>query len=161
MTPAPVPYQHPFPSLHDTVAGAFSCSKGALTMLALTDRVAITGALNNFDLSPDLRAAIGLRAWQLYVEDAMPLDRDAKLFIVQGGDTPDIINQTIGVSITGDDPEDPGFEWIEGHETWFELAYTSEEGVPVRIFVEDGPATEFGIHHFCLTHFWPASGACS
>ncbi len=129
-------------------------------MLAITDRASIAGALNNLDLTADLRAAIGLRAWQLYVEKAMPPDRDARLFVVQGGDTPDIINQAVGVAITGDDPEDPGFEWIEGHETWFELAYTSEAGIPVRIFVEDGPATELGLHQFCLFHFWRDCGAC-
>lgn len=127
-------------------------------MLSLIDRVALSNALNDHDLAPDLRALIDLRAWQFYVECDRPPGQDVRLFVVQGGDTPDVINGAVGFRLTGAEPEDPGFEWIEGHGGWFEIAYTASDGVPVRIFVEDDPSTELGIHYLCLLQFWPDCG---
>ena len=103
-------------------------------MLSLTDRASIASALND----PDLRVLIDLRA-----------DGDTKLFVVQGGDTPEVINAALGFPITGDLAEEPSYDWIEDHGRWFEIAYGT-----VRIFVENGPGTELGIHYLCLSHFW-------
>ena len=110
-------------------------------MLSLTDRVSIASALNDPDLDPDLRVLIGLRARD-----------DTKLFVVQGGDTPEVINAALGFPITGDQAGDFAFDWIEDQGLWFEIAYGS-----TRIFVENGPGTELGIHYLCLSHFWPGT----
>ena len=92
-------------------------------MLSLTDR----------DLDPELRVLI----------DRL-IDSDTKVFVVQGGDTPEVIRAALGFAITGD------YDWIKDHDgRWFEIAYG-----PVRIFVENGPGTELGIHYLCLSHFW-------
>src|SRR5437588_3278255 len=57
--------------------------------------------------------------------------------------------------ITGDDAEEPSYEWIEDHGRWFEIAYARSDDLHTFIFVENGPGTELGIHYLCLSHFWP------
>ena len=110
-------------------------------MLSLTDRVSIASALNDPHLDPDLRVLIGLRA--------RLLDDDTKLFVVQGGDTPEVINAALGFAITADQAEEPSYDWIEDHGLWFEIGHGS-----TRIFVESGPGTELGLHYLCQSHFW-------
>ena len=111
-------------------------------MLSLIDRASMESALNAPDLDPDLRVLIGLRARHL--------SDDAKLFVVQGGDPPEVINAALGYAITGEQAEEPSYDWIEDHGLWFEIGHGS-----TRIFVENGPGTELGIHSLCLSHFWP------
>ena len=108
-------------------------------MLSLTDRASIASALNDPDLDPDLRILIDLRA-----------DGDTKLFVVQGGDTPEVINKALGFAITGEQAEELPFDWIYDHGLWFEIGHGS-----TRIFVENGPGTELGIHYLCMTNLWP------
>ena len=108
-------------------------------MLSLTDRASLASALDDPDLDLDLRVLIGLRARE-----------DTKLFVVQAGDTPEVINQALGFRITGDQAEEPSFKWILDHGRWFEIAYAD-----IRIFVENHPGTELGIHYLCMTNLWP------
>lgn len=127
-------------------------------MLSLTDRASVSRALSDTTLAPDLRALIGLRAWQLHVEQGRPLGSRFKLIIVQGGDTPHMINAALGLVITGDSAEDHPVDWIKDHEgQWFEISLPQIDGVPTRVFVENGPGTELGIHYLCLSHFCPDS----
>lgn len=114
-------------------------------MLALTDRASVTSALDNPDLDPDLRPLLGHRA--------RTLRKDTKLFVVQGGDTPEVINAALGFPITGDHAEEPNYSWIRDYGRWFEITYLCRQTV---VFVENDPGTELGIHHLCLSHFWPA-----
>ena len=65
------------------------------------------------------------------------------------------INEAVGFPITGDDREEPSFEWIEDHGLWFEIAYARTDDLRTFILVENGPGTELGIHYLCLSHFWP------
>ena len=118
-------------------------------MLALTNRDAVASALNDPHLDPDLRGLISHRAQQLYVE---PLGQDVRFVVVEGGDTPEVINEALGFPITGDQAEEPSYQWIEDHGLWFEIAYPN---LRTFIFVENGPGTELGIHYLCLAHFWP------
>ena len=111
-------------------------------MLSVTDCASIASALDDPDLDPALRVLIGLRAGQL--------SDDAKLFVVQGGDTPEVIKAALGFAITGNHAEQPSYDWIEDHGLWFEIGHG-----PTRIFVENGPGTELGLHYLCLSHFWP------
>jgi hypothetical protein len=111
-------------------------------MLSLMDRASIAGALDNPDLDPDLRVLIALRAGHL--------SDDTNIFVVQGGDTPEVINAALGFAITGDQAEEPSYDWIEDHGLWFEIGHGS-----TRIFVENGPGTELAIHYLCLAHFLP------
>ena len=108
-------------------------------MLSLTDCASTASALNDPDLDPDLRVLISRR-----IRD------DPKLFVVQGGDSPEVINAALGFAITGDQAEEPSYDWIEDHGLWFEIGHGA-----TRIFVENGPSTELGIHYLCLSHFWP------
>lgn len=124
-------------------------------MLCLTDRAAIGAALRNLTLDVDLRALIGLRVWDLYVEHHRPPDKGVRFYAVQGGDTADVINAALGIPITGDEAEDTGFDFIVDHGIWMEIAYSPNDGIPTRVFVENGPGTELGIHTLCLGHFWP------
>ena len=124
-------------------------------MLSLPDRTAITVALNNADLDPNLKDLIGVRAGPSSVDHDRSLSQDARCFVVQGGDTPEVINDALGFPITGDHAEEPSFTWIEHHGQWFELAYEGDDRLPIRIFVENGAGTELQLHHLCLTHFWP------
>lgn len=120
-------------------------------MLSLTNFAAVASALNDRDLDPDLRALIARRAWLL---GTRPLGEDVRFVVVEGGDTPEVINAAVGFPITGEDAEEPSYEWIENHGLWFELAY-ARYGLRTFIFVENTPATELGIHYLCLSHFWP------
>ena len=110
-------------------------------MLSLTDCASIASALDDLDLDLDLRVLINVRARHL--------SEDTKLFVVQGGDTAEVINAALGFHITGDHAEDPSYDWIKDYGLWFEIAYG-----PTRIFVENGPGTELGVHYLCLAHFW-------
>jgi len=125
-------------------------------MLPLTDIFSVTSALGDTDLDLDLRALLGFRAWHMVVEHEASLGTDAVIFVVQGGDTPEVINGALGFPITGEQAEDPSFLSIEDHGLWFEIAYARDEGPHIRIFVENGPGTELGIHYMCLAHFGAA-----
>lgn len=125
-------------------------------MLTLTDRASVSRALSDTTLDLDLRALIGLRAWQLHVEQGRPIGTGFRLVVVQGGDTPDVINTALGFAITGARAEGHSYDWIEDHGLFFEVAYGSDDGGLTRVFVENGPGTELGIHSLCLAHFWPA-----
>lgn len=123
-------------------------------MRSLTNFAAVARALSDRDLDPELRALIGRRAWLLGGQMDRPLGEDVRFVVVEGGDTPEIINEALGFPITGGDAEEPSYEWIEDHGLWFEIAY-ARGGTRTFIFVENTPATELGIHHLCLAHFWP------
>ena len=115
-------------------------------MLSLTDRASVAHTLDDPDLDLDLRVLIGQRA--RYLSDG------TKLFIVQAGDTPEVINEALGFPITGDHAEEPRFKWILDHGRWFEILYDRGDG-DVRLLVENHPGTELGIHYLCLSNLWP------
>jgi hypothetical protein len=125
-------------------------------MLPLTDILSVSSALGDPDLDLNLRALLGFRAWHMVVEHEAALGTDAVIFVVQGGDTPEVINGALGFPITGPDAEEPSFLSIEDFGLWFEIAYARGEGPHIRIFVENGPGTELGIHYMCLAHFGAA-----
>lgn len=125
-------------------------------MLTLTDRASVSRALSDTTLDLDLRALIGLRAWQIQVEQGRPIGTGFRLIVVQGGDTPDVINTALGFPITGDRADEQGHDWIEDHGLWFEISYGADGEALTRVLVENSPGTELGIHHLCLAHFWPA-----
>ncbi|GAA0655354.1 hypothetical protein [Brevundimonas lenta] len=124
-------------------------------MLTLTDHASVSRVLSDTNLDPDLRALIGLRAWQLHVEQGRLLGAGFRLIVVQGGDSPDVINTALGFAITGDRAEGHSYDWIEDGGLWFEISYGADGEALTRVFVENGPCTELGVHSLCLAHFWP------
>ena len=124
-------------------------------MIFLSDVSSVSSALGDPDLDLNLRALLGFRAWHMVVEHEASLGTDAVIIVVQGGDTPEVINNALGFPITGEQAEDPSFLSIEDFGLWYEVAYARDEGPHVRIFVENGPATELGLHYMCQSHFWP------
>lgn len=120
-------------------------------MLSLTDPASTTSVLSDSDLDLDLRVLIGQRARYL--------SEGTKLFVVQAGDSPEVINKALGFDITGDQAEEPSFKWILDHGRWFEVLYDRGHG-QIRVLVENHPGTELGIHYLCLAHFWPDSEGC-
>lgn len=125
-------------------------------MLLLTDTASVSRALADPALDLDLRALLGLRAWQLHVEQGCRLGERLRFVVVQGGDTPDVINDALGFPMTGDLADEPAYDWMEDHGLWFEVSYEADDEALTRVFVENGPGTELGIHALCLAHFWPA-----
>ena len=118
-------------------------------MLKLTDLASIAEALTDPGLDPDLIALVRCLALDLGGGD------DVRIVVVQAGDTPAVINDAVCHPITGDSAEEPRFDWIKDHEgRWFEIALSSIDGVPTRVFVENGPGTELGLLYLCLSHFW-------
>lgn len=117
-------------------------------MLSLTDQASVLSALEDPELDADLRTLIGHRFQQL--------GRSTRLFVVQGGDTSDVINAALGFAITGDDADVEDYDGIQDHGLWFEVIFDTKAGQPYRVFVENGPGTELCIHSLCLAHFWPA-----
>lgn len=123
-------------------------------MLSLTMCTAEASARDDRPVDPNLCALIGRRAWLLCTDDDRPAGEDIRFVVVEGGDTPEVINQALGFSITGEDAEEPSYEWIEDYGLWFEIAYASRGGVRTFVFVENDPGTELGLHYLCLAHFW-------
>ena len=123
-------------------------------MLTLTDRASVSRTLSDTTLDLDLRALIGLRAWQLHVEQGRPIGTGFRLIVVQGGDTPDVINTALGFAITGDRADGHSYDWIKDHGFWFEISYGGEGEALTHVFVENGPGTELGVHSLCMAHFW-------
>ena len=121
-------------------------------MLVLTSPAAVATALNDPNLDRYLRTLIGRRAGQFYASQNPPRRDGIKVVVVEGGDTPEIINEAVGFPITGEDAEEASFTWLEDHGRWFELAYTK---LNTFIFVENDPGTELGLHYLCLSHVWP------
>jgi hypothetical protein len=119
-------------------------------MLTLTDREAVTAALTDPQLDPNLRILIGLRAWQMDDDRARPLSDIVQFVVVQPGDTSEVIHEAVGFPITWDQAEQPGFEWMEDHGAWFELAYVLTDDLGMIVFVADDPGTNFTLRFNCL-----------
>jgi hypothetical protein len=121
-------------------------------MLSITDRDAVTAALTDPTLDPDLRALIGLRVWQVDTDRHQPLGETLQIVVVQPGDTSEVIHEAVGFPITWDQAEQPGFEWMNDHGSWFELAYVLTDDFGLLVFVADDPATNhtllFNCHGF-------------
>lgn len=123
-------------------------------MLSLKDIFEVSSALGDRDLDVDLRALLGFRAWHMCVEHEGEIGTDVQMFVVFGGDSAEVINDTLAFRITGPQAEEPAFLTIEDHQGWFEISYARDDQPHTRIFVEDGPATELGLHYMCLAEFW-------
>lgn len=119
-------------------------------MLSLTDRDAVTAALTDPGLDPHLRALIGLRAWQLDTERDRPLSDIVQFVVVQPGDASEVIHKAVGFPITWDQAEQPGWEWMEDHGPWFELAYVLTDDFGLLVFVADDPRTNSVLRFNCL-----------
>jgi len=119
-------------------------------MISISTRESITAALTNRKLDAELRALIGLRAWQLDVERQRPLNDTIRFVVIQPGDTPEIIHAVVGFPITWDQAEQPGYEWMEDHGSWFELAYVLTDDFGLLVFVAEDPGTNFNLLFNCL-----------
>lgn len=119
-------------------------------MLSLKDRDAVTAALTDPTLDPTLRALIGLRVWQVDTDRRQPLSDVLQIVVVQPGDTSEVIHEAVGYPITWDQAEQPGFEWMNDHGSWFELAYVLTDEFGMLVFVADHPDTNFTLRFNCL-----------
>lgn len=119
-------------------------------MLSLKDRDAVTAALTDPTLDPTLRALIGLRVWQVDTDRHQPLSDVLQIVVVQPGDTSEVIHEAVGYPITWDQAEQPGFEWMNDHGSWFELAYVLTDEFGMLVFVADHPDTNFTLRFNCL-----------
>lgn len=124
-------------------------------MIRLNNLADVAGAISDPDLDDDLRTLIAQRGWQAYAEHPSRLSEDTRIIVVEGGDSPEAINDALGFAITGDHAEDPSYDQLEDHGLWFEITYAERD---VVVFVENGPGTELGTHGLCLTHFWRGEG---
>lgn len=119
-------------------------------MLSITDRDAVTAALTNQQLDPNLRALIGLRVWQVDTDRRQPLGEILQIVVVQPGDPPEVIHKAVGFPITWDQADQPGFEWMNDHGSWFELAYVLADDFGMLVFVADHPDTNYVLRFNCL-----------
>lgn len=110
-------------------------------MLSLKDRDAVTTALTDNTLDPALRVLIGLRVWQVDTDRRRPLGEILQIVVVQPGDPPEAIHDAVGFPITYDQADQPGFEWMNDHGAWFELAYVLTDDFGMLVFVADHPDT--------------------
>ena len=111
-------------------------------MLKLSDRAAVTAALTDPTLDPELRALIGLRAWQLDDVRHQPLGETVQFIVVQPGDSAATIHEAVGFPICWDQADQPGWEWMEDHGRWFELAYVLTDDLGLIVFVADDPGVD-------------------
>lgn len=124
--------------------------KAIQTMLSLTDRDAVTAALTDPALDPDLRALIGLRVWQVDADRRRPLGEILQIVVVQPGDPAEVIHDAVGYPICWDQAEQPGWEWFNDHGSWFELAYVLTDDFGMLVFVPDHPETNDTLRFNCL-----------
>ena len=119
-------------------------------MLSITDRDALTAALTDDPtLDADLRALLGLRAWQLDDDRTRPLAEIVKIVVVQPGDTPETINAAVGFPICFELADQPSFEWLEDWGSYWELAYVLTDDLGLLVFVQDDPGVDFGLRFNC------------
>lgn len=118
-------------------------------MLSITDRDAVTAVLTDPTLDPELRALIGLRVWQVDTDRRQPLGEILQIVVVQPGDTSEVIHEAVGFPITWDQADQPGFEWMNDHGSWFELAYVLTDDFGMLVFVADHPDTNFTLRFNC------------
>ena len=120
-------------------------------MLSLTDRDAVTAALTDPNLDPELRALIGLRVWQVDTDRRRPLGEILQVVVVQPGDSAEEIHEAVSYPICWDQAEQPGFEWMNDHEQagYFELAYVLTDDFGLLIFVADHPDTNHTLRFNC------------
>ncbi len=111
--------------------------------LKLTDRAAVTAALTDPTLDPELRALIGLRAWQLDDVRHQPLGETVQFVVVRPGDPVSEIHEAIGFPICWDQADQPGWEWMEDHGRWFELAFVLTDDLGLIVLVAD----DSGVDH--------------
>lgn len=119
-------------------------------MLSLTDRDAVTAALTDPTLDPVLRALIGLRVWQVDIDRRQPLGEILQIVVVHPGDSSEIIHDAVGFPICWDQAEQPGWEWMNDHGSWFELAYVLTDDFGMLIFVPDHSDTNHTLRFNCL-----------
>ncbi|MBB5660367.1 hypothetical protein [Brevundimonas halotolerans] len=119
-------------------------------MLSLTDRDAVTHALTDPTLDPTLRALIGLRVWQVDTDRRRPLGETLQIVVVQPGDTSEVIHEAVGIPITWEQADQPGFEWMNDHGSWFELAYVLTDDFGMLVFVADHSETNPTLRFNCL-----------
>lgn len=119
-------------------------------MLSLTDRDAVTAALTDPTLDPDLRALIGLRVWQVDTDRRRPLKDILQVVVVQPGDPAEVIHDAVGYPICWDQAEQPGWESFNDHGSWFELAYVLTDDFGMLVFVPDHPETNDTLRFNCL-----------
>ena len=110
-------------------------------MLKLTDRAAVKATLTDHTVDPELRALIGLRVWQLDDVRHQPLGETVQFVIVQPSDSVTVIHKAVGFPICWDQAEQPGWEWMNDHGSWFELAYVLTDDFGMLVFVPDHPDT--------------------
>jgi len=110
-------------------------------MLSLTDREAVTAALNDPDLDPSLRALIGLRVWQVDTDRRRPLGEVLQIVVIEPGDTDENVHPAVGFPIFWEQADQPGYEWMNDHGSWFELAYVLTDDFAMLVFVADHPDT--------------------
>ena len=119
----------------------------------MTQNMWLSRPIDDAEFELDLRALIRLRTGQLEAAG----DR-ARVVVIQGGDTPEVINAAVGFALTGDQAEPFTPDWITDHGLWFEVAFHAGGDDLTLVFVENGPGTEQGVHGLCLSHAW-AEGA--
>ena len=114
-------------------------------MLKLTDRAAVTAALTDRSLDPELRALIGLRAWQLDDVRHQPLGETVQFVVVQPGDSVTEIHEAVGFPLCWDQADQPGWEWMEDHGRWMELAFVLTDDLGLIVFVADDPGVDHSL----------------
>ncbi len=120
-------------------------------MLILNDTATVSRALADTTLCPDLRALLGLRAWTLCVEQGGQLGTDVRLAVIPGGDTAEAIEAALGFPLNETTADDPACLRCEDHRLWFEVVLARDGEPYTCVFIENGPATELGVHYLCLT----------
>ena len=62
---------------------------------------------------------------------------------MQPYDSHEDIHTAVGFPICWDQADQPGWEWMEDHGAWFELAYVLTNDLGLIVFVADDPSTDF------------------
>ena len=113
---------------------------------------------------PDLRNLIELRLSQLSDGGTYDPDRDGELFVVEPNESIDEIETEVGFPVLtnpvdgtryGEADFTPASEWIEAHETAFEIVFAVHDDFGFAVFVPKHPAVDQSLLSMCAAFALP------
>ena len=134
-------------------------------MRSFTTGTAVTEAVADTSLDPDLRRLLAVRARQL--EDGIDLGDIAHFHVVEPGDSPADVEAALGfpadVNLVdgvrfGEPDFTPSWEWVQRHDGgWFEAPFVmSDDGFGHVLLIPDQHDTDPRLLALCRDHLTPA-----
>ena len=128
-------------------------------MLSFHDSAAISAAPTKLPIDPDLKQLLADRVHDWTATDLLDLTH---LAIIQAGDTEQTIVDEVAFSPLvnpidgrrfGSKGFEPGWDWLERHDGWFEMIVTvGNDGFAYVLFIQDSDGIDPQLRRLCQTY---------